>query len=157
MDSYKHLEKLCGEVMGDARCISAYIDEMVNTPGGSRLVRSWENDLKQLKHYRWVRNQIVHDPLCTEENMCGEEDTIWLESFYSRIMSRTDLLALYYKATKPAAVHKPPQAKTSVQQPPCPQTDHSSPPKNPHITAVVIAILIFVIFTVAVILGLEYR
>ena len=35
IESYKHLEKLCGEVLNDDRRISAYIDEMINTPRGS--------------------------------------------------------------------------------------------------------------------------
>ena len=30
IESYKHLEKLCGEVLNDDRRISAYIDEMIN-------------------------------------------------------------------------------------------------------------------------------
>ncbi|MFR3416709.1 MAG: DUF6548 family protein [Christensenellales bacterium] len=32
MNSYKHLEKLCGEIMRDERRVSAYIDEMTCTP-----------------------------------------------------------------------------------------------------------------------------
>ena len=35
-DSYKHLEKLCGEVLNDDRRISAYIDEMLNLSNRSR-------------------------------------------------------------------------------------------------------------------------
>ena len=91
IESYKHLEKLCGEVLNDDRRISAYIDEMINTPRGSYLVRGWDDDLKQLKHYRWVRNQIAHEPDCTEQNMCEPSDTVWLDGFYSRIMNQTDL------------------------------------------------------------------
>ena len=45
IESYKHLEKLCGEVLNDDRRISAYIDEMINTPRGSYLVRGWDDDL----------------------------------------------------------------------------------------------------------------
>ena len=30
IDSYKHLEKLCGEILNDERKVSAYIDEMIN-------------------------------------------------------------------------------------------------------------------------------
>ena len=98
IDSYKHLEKLCGEIMQDNRKISAYIDEMENTPRGAYLVRGWNEDLKKLKRYRWIRNQIVHEPDCFEEEMCGPEDTLWLEAFYSRIMNQKDPLALYYEA-----------------------------------------------------------
>lgn len=109
IESYKHLEKLCGEVLNDDRRISAYIDEMINTPRGSYLVSGWDNDLKQLKHYRWVRNQISHEPNCTEENMCEPGDTAWLNNFYARIMNQTDPLTLYAKATKPRPVQKPTQ------------------------------------------------
>ena len=68
IDSYKHLEKLCGEILNDDRRLSAYIDEMIKTSGGPFYVTGWIDDLKQLKHYRWIRNQIVHEPSCTEEN-----------------------------------------------------------------------------------------
>ena len=112
IESYKHLEKLCGEVLNDNRRISAYIDEMKNTPRGSYLVRGWDYDLKQLNHYRWVRNQIAHEPDCTEQNMCDESDAVWLDNFYSRIMNQTDPLALYYKATKLRPAQKSTQTHT---------------------------------------------
>lgn len=61
MNSYKHLEKLCGEIMRDERRVSAYIDEMTCTPFGPSLVAGWNNDLKKLKHYRHIRNLIAHE------------------------------------------------------------------------------------------------
>ena len=112
IESYKHLEKLCGEVLNDNRRISAYIYEMENTPRDSYLVRGWDYDLKQLNHYRWVRNQIAHEPDCTEQNMCDESDAVWLDNFYSRIMNQTDPLALYYKATKLRPAQKSTQTHT---------------------------------------------
>ena len=112
IEEYKRLEKLCGEILNDERRVSAYIDEMTNTPQGAYFVNGWEEDLKQLKHYRWIRNQIVHEPSCSEENMCNGNDIQWIVDFHSRIMNRTDPLALYRKvvlnrhkqATKSAAV-----------------------------------------------------
>lgn len=71
IDAYKHLEKLCGDMLHDDRRLSAYIDEMLRLSNGARYVRNWDYDLKQLKHYRWVRNQIVHEPGHTEQNMCA--------------------------------------------------------------------------------------
>lgn len=99
IEAYKHLEKLCGEVLDDDRRISAYIDEMINKPRGQYIISGWNEDLKKLKHYRWVRNKITHEPDCTEENMCEPNDTVWLQNFYSRIMNQTDPLTLYAKAT----------------------------------------------------------
>lgn len=98
IDSYKRLEKLCGDLLNDDRRVSAYIDEMIRIQNGAYYVLGWESDLKQLKHLRWVRNRIVHDPGCTEENMCEPGDAQWLDSFYRRIMNRTDPLALYDRA-----------------------------------------------------------
>ena len=95
VDSYKRLEKLLNEVYGDSHGISVYIDEMVNISDGSYYVSDWKQDLKQLKHYRWVRNQIVHEPACTEENMCTPEDIQWINDFYSRVMAANDPLSKY--------------------------------------------------------------
>ena len=100
IQAYKRLEKLCGEVLSDKRKIGAYIDEMKNMPQGGYLVQGWDDDLKKLMHYRRVRNQIAHDPDCTEENMCDSNDTQWLLAFYARIMNQTDPLTLYRKATE---------------------------------------------------------
>ena len=57
IESYKHLDKICGEMFETQYGVSAYIEEMLNNPHGSFLVRGWENDLKQLKHYRWKSNR----------------------------------------------------------------------------------------------------
>ncbi len=113
IESYKRLEKLCGEILNDDRRISAYIEEMERTSRGSGLVPLWNNDLKQLKHYRWVRNQIAHEPNCTESNMCQPGDAAWLDHFYSRIMHQTDPLALYAQAVKP----RPSQKQTRTGKP----------------------------------------
>lgn len=100
LSSYKNLEKICGEIMNDDRRISAYIEEMQNTPSAASFVPYWNDDLKQLKHYRWIRNKIVHEPDCTEENMTTSQDAIWIENFHNRILNQTDPLALYTKAVQ---------------------------------------------------------
>lgn len=121
--SYKHLEKLCGEILNDDRRISAYIDEMQSIGSrGAFLVKGWDCDLKALKNYRWIRNQISHDPECTEENMCVPEDALWLDTFYSRIMKQEDPLSLYRKAI---------QAKTATRQAPKPTQKPISGSANP--------------------------
>lgn len=100
IESYKRLDKLCGDLLKEDRRLTAYIEAMYDTPRGSFYVPSWENDLKRLKHYRWVRNQIAHEPGCTEQNMCTAEDVAWLNAFYDRILHQTDPLAQYRKATQ---------------------------------------------------------
>ena len=113
IDSYKRLEKLCSEMYDDNHGVSSYIDEMINNPIGSHYVCGWDEDLKQLKHYRWVRNKIVHEPDCSEENMCEYGDSEWLNDFHSRIMSGNDPLALYRKARNPRVTQKPKETQTN--------------------------------------------
>ena len=115
IDSYKHLEKLCGDMLQTQHGISAYIDDMENTPKGSYLVQGWDEDFKRLKHYRWIRNQIAHEPNCTEENMCEYGDALWIDDFYDRIMNQSDPLAMYRKATKPRPAAKTKQHCQSPQ------------------------------------------
>lgn len=111
MDSYKQLEKLCGDMLGKGR-VSAYIKEMSDKPRGAYLVSGWENDLKRLRHCRRIRNQIAHEPGCSETDMCLPEDVKWLDDFYARIKNQTDPLALYYKYTHPSPKYTKPTAKT---------------------------------------------
>lgn len=98
MNSYKHLEKLCGEIMRDERRVSAYIDEMTCTPFGPSLVAGWNNDLKKLKRYRHIRNLIAHEPDCSEESLCVSSDSVWIENFCTRILNSSDPLSLYRRA-----------------------------------------------------------
>ena len=92
-EAYKRLEKLCGEITGDTqRGVTAYIEAMEAEHSG-RAVIGWDEDLKMLKHCRFVRNQISHEPGCTEENTCEPGDAAWAEQFRERIMTGDDPLA----------------------------------------------------------------
>ena len=154
IESYKHLDKMCGEVLNDDRRISAYIDEMKNTPRGSYLVRGWDDDLKQLKHYRWIRNQIAHEPNCTEENMCEYGDAQWIDDFYDRIMNQSDPLAMYRKATKPYPVAKSAQNHEPAQL----QYTYSKQPSQPkHKSKKVVRWIVFSIIVVILLLYLVYN
>lgn len=152
IESYKHLEKLCGEVLNNDRRISAYIDEMKALPRGSYLVRGWDDDLKQLKHYRWVRNQIAHEPDCTEQNMCEPSDAEWLDDFYSRIMNQTYPLTLYSKAPKPRPTEKSTQAR-KVETPIYPYSQQAANhKKSSRKTVGCLAFLVGIVFIVAAII-----
>ena len=115
INSYKRLEKLCNEIYDSNHGISAYIDDMAKLTSASFYVFNWNDDLKQLKHYRWIRNQIAHEPNCTEENMCEYRDAQWIDDFYDRIMNQSDPLAMYRKATKPRPTAKTKQHCQSPQ------------------------------------------
>ena len=101
MAAYKRLDKLCKETNGIG--VTGYIEDMEKNSAASFRVPGWSDDYKQLKHYRWVRNQISHEDNAEEENMCEPGDTEWIEDFRSRIMNQTDPLTLYRKASTPKA------------------------------------------------------
>lgn len=107
MEEYKRLGKLCAEVLNDGRGVTAYIEAMQNIPQGAYMVRGWREDLKQLKHCRWIRNRIAHDPECTEANMSTPSDTKWIVNFHNRILRRNDPLALYYSAVQARHLQMP--------------------------------------------------
>lgn len=101
MNSYKRLDNLCRDMNGIG--VTGYIEDMEHTATGEYYVPGWKKDYLQLKHYRYIRNQIAHENYATEDNMCSDEDEAWLENFHKRIMVQSDPLALHYKATKPQA------------------------------------------------------
>lgn len=143
IDSYKRLEKLCGDMMQCDRPVTAYIDAMKAARSGAYYVAGWESDLRQLKHYRWVRNQIVHEPGCTEETMCEAGDAAWIDQFYKRILTQTDPLALYEEEMNRRWV-----APTGKPRSPAPQKVHRPErrgEKPRKAGGVVLAILLFAV------------
>lgn len=164
IDSYKRLEKLCGDVMGCDRPVTAYIDEMKATPRGAYYVAGWGSDLEMLKRYRWIRNQIAHEPGCTEMNMCEPGDAAWIDQFYRRIMDQTDplaLLALYEKEMKrqrAARVQRPRPEPARPVEKKKPQEDRKweSSEKEPRRKwgMAVLAVLLFVVIFLASFAGL---
>ena len=154
IESYKHLDKICAEMFETQYGVSAYIEEMLNNPRGSFLVKGWENDLKQLKHYRWIRNQIVHEIDCFEETMCEDGDDEWLDDFYERIINQTDPLAMYLQATKPHPVAKSTQNHEPTQS----QYTYSKQPNQPkHKLKKVVKWIVFLIIMAIVILYLALK
>jgi hypothetical protein len=145
--------------MDDSRGVSAYIDEMLKTTAGSYYVVSWETDLKLLKHYRWVRNQIVHDPQCDEDNMCQPDDAQWLDEFHSRIMHQTDPLAMYRKARERNNQRSATQPRPTVQpysaKPPAAEVhrDYTNRKRRKNaileLTVVLLAVLLIMLVIVA--------
>ena len=146
IDSYKHLEKLCGEIFNDSRRLSAYIDEMINTEDGDFYVQNWNNDLKKLKHYRWIRNQIAHEPGCNEENMCEREDELWLNNFHTRIMNQTDPLSLYRKARFKKSKPNSYSAPSPKHEPKTYTTNNQPDKKHPYLEITLWVIMVIILF-----------
>ena len=148
MNLYKKLDNLCRDMNGIG--ITGYIEDMEHKQNGAHHVPEWKDDYYQLKHYRYIRNQIAHENYADEENMCSDKDEIWIENFYHRIMTQSDPLALYYKVTNPRPASKPTVSKV-------PQTPQYAPAhtktKNVGCSAMMLlaiavaAIVLFVLFS----------
>lgn len=105
INSYKKLEKLCNEKYNTEHGVSIYIEEMTKHKDGYKLVPTWHQDLKQLKHYRWLRNKIVHDVDANEESLCKKSDETWINNFTKRIANSNDPLSIY-KQNKKKSINK---------------------------------------------------
>lgn len=100
-EEYKRLDRLCKDYLRSAEGVSEYIRQMESTDYRQRFyVRTWEEDYKQLKHVRWVRNQLAHEVGTSNSGVCTEEDLIWIENFYSRIINGNDPFSIIVKAKK---------------------------------------------------------
>ena len=110
MDSFKRLEKLCGEIYRVQHGVSAYIEDMEKCSSGAYSVEGWSEDLRRLKDYLHLRNKIGHDTDFSEDD-CDEGDAEWLDSFRSRIMNRDDPLARY-----PRFMDEPKKKRTATVQ-----------------------------------------
>ncbi len=145
MRAYKHLDNLCRDTNGIG--LSGYIEDMERNHIAAFRVEGWENDYRQLKHYRWVRNRITHEDNADEDNMCKDGDVEWLEDFYSRMMNQTDPLSLARKASAPPA----PRAQTRRQPSEIPVYRSTRSSRRQH-TGFVVSVLIAL--TVIALIGL---
>ncbi len=96
MQSYKRLDNLCRDMNGVG--VTGYLQDMDSAPKGRVRVPGWDDDRRQLKYYRHLRNRIAHENDACEEDLCSPADAAWLEDFCRRILERTDPLAMYFSS-----------------------------------------------------------
>lgn len=98
-ETYKRLDRLCKDYLSSNEGVSEYIRQMENTAWiDRRYVVSWEADYKQLKHVRWVRNQLAHEVGTLEAGICTTDDLNYIKDFYNRILNGNDPFTLIRKA-----------------------------------------------------------
>lgn len=98
IESYKRLDNLCKDIFTSETGVTTYITNMESLMYNRFQITNWDSDYKKLKHYRYIRNQIVHENNVDEGNICNADDLYWVEQFYQRIINQTDPLTLYQKA-----------------------------------------------------------
>ncbi len=123
-EEYKRLDRLCKDYLSSAEGVSEYIRQMESTPWSNRrYVFTWEDDYKQLKHVRWVRNQLAHEVGTLNSDICTEDDLDWVQSFYNRIMDGSDPFTVIRKAKAEKAL----RAKQQEQARKATVADHPKP------------------------------
>ena len=110
LNEYLPVEKFCNETYGE-NGVTAYINDMqCCTANEKRLVHNWDVELNKLKHLRWLRNQIVHPNNSYEVT---QQDLIDIKTFYNKLLTQQDPLALLYKEIEKA---KKKQRELKLQQ-----------------------------------------
>ena len=101
LEEYKHLDKLCKEVLDSDKGVTSYIDYMKSVPYEKRSkIASWESDLKMLITLRHARNKLAHDVGTLDEALVTRDDIEWIEEFYERIMDLRDPISKLTRTKK---------------------------------------------------------
>ena len=102
-EAYKKLEKACSKLYNRPHGVSLYIDDMENTPSSiSDRIPSWKDDYYQLKHCRYIRNQLAHEDVSSSNPMSTSEDLSFVQNFCERISNQTDSLTIAGTRSAPA-------------------------------------------------------
>lgn len=119
-EEFKHLDKLCGELYGNQRGVSHYIDDMKDVSGSDyRYIPNWKEDLEQLVRIRHIRNYLAHAEGAFNEDICIPKDIEWSRDFHRRILNQSDPLALLRQHSE--AKRRMVKANRPVYQPQTPQ------------------------------------
>lgn len=111
LEEYKYVDVICRDMLGAEKGVSAYIDQLDETPMTVRYwIAEWNDEYRQLKHIRWLRNQIAHSTGYVE---CTQSDLDWLKGFHNRLLTQKDLLAKAHRVIQESQIqNQQQQAKT---------------------------------------------
>ena len=149
LDEYKYVDKICREMLGTEKGVTAYIEQLDETPMTVRYwITEWNDEYRQLKHIRWLRNQIAHS---TEYVECTQSDLDWLKGFHNRLLTQQDLLAKAHRVIKESQIQRQQQqAKTIAAAAPKYGSNVLGSSRGPRKSCILIA----VIAALAIIIGL---
>ncbi len=120
MDLYKRTDRFIKDAYSSSEGVSEYIRLMdTDFIRGSTNIRGWKSDYNNLKHIRWIRNQLAHE-VSYNSDICSVIDYEWLEEFYKRLFSSDDPLATLRKIDMKAATERVGKRQTdngSYQEP----------------------------------------
>ena len=149
LEEYKYVDAICRDMLGAEKGVTAYIEQLDETPMTVRYwITEWNDEYRQLKHIHWLRNQIVHNTGSVE---CNQSDLDWLKDFHNRLLTQQDLLAKARRVVQESQIQRQQQlAKTVTVAAPKPGANVYRSPKGPRKSWILIA----VIAALAIIIGL---
>ena len=113
-DEYTKLDNLCRQMFNSEKGVTSYIEAMESTPAAkSRNVPEWGSDLKMLKQYRHIRNELAHSTGAFHRDICFSYDITWIKMFYNRITKQKDPLGILFSISQKKAGSK---KNTSVKK-----------------------------------------
>ena len=98
---YKRLDNLCKDCFNSQEGVSEYIKQMEKYMlEGKRYITNWEKEYKDLKHIRWIRNQLAHEIGTLNSDIVENSDISFVANFYNKIIKSTDPLSVLGKYKK---------------------------------------------------------
>lgn len=149
LEEYKYVDAICRDMLGAEKGVSAYIEQLDETPMTVRYwITEWNDEYRQIKHIRWLRNQIAHSTGSVE---CSQADLEWLKRFHNRLLTQQDLLAKAHRVIQESQIQRQQQlAKTVTAAAPKPSANVFGSSKGPRKSLILIA----VIAALAVLIGI---
>ena len=112
LEEYKYVDNICRDMLGVEKGVTAYIEQLDETPATVRYwITEWNDEYRQLKHIRWLRNQIAHS---TEYVECTQSDLDWLKGFHNRLLTQQDLLAKARRVVQESQIQRQQQLAKTV-------------------------------------------
>ncbi len=91
LEYYKHVDNLLKRKLNSDIGVTRYLQEMSEVGLYNTI------EYKKLRHYRHIRNEIVHENNVNENNSCTPQDEQWLKDFYHLVANNEDSLSIYRK------------------------------------------------------------
>ena len=132
-DEFKALDNLCRDIYGESidnkLGVTLYLEDMERKAyQGAFKVPGWTSDYNRLKSARNIRNELAHSRNSMTVDICSQEDIDFVRSFRTRILNRTDPIAMLRKQ---AAQPRPASTSQPKKQPQQTYTYNNTPNKTP--------------------------
>ena len=95
---YKKLDNLCKDCYNSQEGVSEYIRQMDKyMSAGERYVEYWNIEYSNLKHIRWIRNQLAHEVGTFNSDIVKDADILFVSSFHEKVLNAEDPLSILRK------------------------------------------------------------